>query len=150
MCFPQLLTTFWSPVLPCCLWDISSPTVVTLLFGLHCLSWYLVYASCLLLDLPDLLGLRDVYYGVSGFGDPRANVSPRLGDFMGRFRHGSFTGFLVIAFARPTMGLDRLLMALACAWYMRARWRPRRREYEYQRSMWDRKQRQMGNGSAVR
>lgn len=110
------------------------------------MAWYLVYATSIILDQPDLLGVKQLYYNSLGLGvNTGVRRSPKLHRFLKHVPHGSFLGFNVLFWLRPDMTLDRLLLAVLMTAFMYLRWTPDRKDYEYQKRMWAIKSEQLSN-----
>ena len=98
---------------------------------MHCLSWGLIYCSALLLDLPELLGLRQIaehcqlsqvcqdapLLRILNNIAKKSNIyeiqvveiDPLLSRLYSHMRHPSFSAIAIILVVRPTMTLDRYL-----------------------------------------
>ncbi len=125
----------WRAVCVGCLWSTPA-TWHSVLWPLHLYAWLVVLVSFVVMDLPALMGVRPVYQKVFLRLEAEAKSDFGLDCLYKSHRHGSFLAFLVIAFARSQMGLDRALLAAALAGYMYFRFRPTRKELEYQNEMW--------------
>ena len=126
------LIKHWQHV-PVYLWTADgSPLTYNVLLLLHGLAWYGVYGSSLILDMPDLLGVKDAL-GL------HKNQSPELGRFLSRIPHGSYSALSFILWARSSMSVDRLALAAALTSFMWLRWRPSKEDLDYHQTMWKRK-----------
>ena len=89
---------------------------------MHCLSWGLIYCSALLLDLPELLGLKQIaeHCQLSQVWIPEyiklwfqfiqvVESDASLSRLYSHMRHPSFSAIAIILLARPSMTLDRYL-----------------------------------------
>ena len=152
----------WRPILPSYFWntdDLSSPWVVHLLPGsfwlAHLYSWLVILVSFVVMDLPDLMGIRPIYHRVFLEEEEDGNrqnrhqlcdfqyLSPEHSGLRLRFRHGSFLAFSAILLLRRRMGADRVILAAGLAAYMYARFRPTAKDWQYQVRMWQNKKRLM-------
>jgi len=128
------LINFWSTS-SSLLWQLDNDT--RLFSWVHCLSWGLIYCSALLLDLPELLGLKQIaeHSQLSQVVESDASLS-RLYSHM---RHPSFSAIAIILLARPSMTLDRALLASVLISYMYLAWNPDLEDLKYQEIQWRRK-----------
>lgn len=129
-----VLINFWSTS-SSMLWQLDFD--IRIFSWVHCLSWGLIYCSALLLDLPELLGLRQIA--------ERCQLSqvvendPSLSRLYSHMRHPSFSAFALILVVRPTMTLDRALLATVLISYMYLAWNPDLEDLKYQKAQWRRK-----------
>lgn len=95
----------WQQIPTNYLWniDITSDTVWMLFSGLHVFAWSAIYSGCIMMDIAELSGLKQVFYKVSGRSNPLEGKSKELKRYMSHMRHPSFTGFLVILWIYPFM-----------------------------------------------
>lgn len=128
------LIKFWSTSPPL-LWQLD---VDTRIFSwIQCLSWGLIYCSALLLDLPELLGLRQIaeHCQLSQV----VEKDPSLMRLYSHMRHPSFSAIAIILVARPSMTLDRALLAAVLISYMYLAWNPDVEDLNYQKTQWCKK-----------
>ncbi|KAG8228562.1 hypothetical protein J437_LFUL008640 [Ladona fulva] len=121
-----------------CLWSIPSEGWIGnvmwySMYALHVMSWFMVYGGCLLVDVGELIGIKQVMYEIRGFPDPLRNKSEDLLRYYKHMRHPSFVGFCIILLAIPQMSLDRLLLAMKLILYMLFAWRTDARDISYLR-----------------
>eukprot|EP00092_Neocalanus_flemingeri_P035625 GFUD01038783.1.p1 GENE.GFUD01038783.1~~GFUD01038783.1.p1 ORF type:complete len:265 (-),score=81.26 GFUD01038783.1:115-828(-) len=129
-------TTLWS-------WDTSSSTFSCWLFYItHCLAWYLIYCSTIMLDLPDLLGIRQI---VDHCSNKTYKCDSSLTRLYSHMRHPSFSSLSIILLARPVMTLDRALLASIFCTYMYTAWRPDMADLSYQIKQWGKKKQVLEN-----
>lgn len=134
----HLLITNWEIVPEVSLWKISTSSNMSawLLFTtIHVLAWAIIYCGCLMMDISDLAGLKQVYYKISGRPNPGAMKSRELLRYYAHLRHPSFTGFLMILWIHPFMTIDRLLMASVLTIYMILMWNVDKADYCYHLSL---------------
>jgi len=109
-----VLYWLWIPI-PTLIWEVSSPVLRTVIWGLFWFGWLLALVSTFLINHFDLFGLRQVYlywshrpYESIPFGTP----------LLYRWvRHPLILGFLIAFWATPTMTAGRLLFAVATTAY---------------------------------
>jgi len=124
-------------------WRVSSSTLWQLesdkrIFNwLHLVCWGLIYCSTLLLDLPELLGLRQIAEHCRLL--QVVECDPSLARLYSHMRHPSFTALSIILLARPTMTYDRALLATVLMSYMYLAWNPRLEDLNYQKEQWRKK-----------
>lgn len=100
------LTSNWHPVPLYALWDVetSETNGLWLLFtAFHVLGWFVVYSGCIMMDISELAGLKQVYYKLSARPCPLSIKSRELQRYYAHMRHPSFTGFLMILWIHPFM-----------------------------------------------
>ncbi|XP_014486471.1 PREDICTED: nurim homolog [Dinoponera quadriceps] len=109
----------------------SSSTVSILFNSLHVFAWSYIYSGCIMMDIAELYGLKQVFYRISGRNSPLDNKSTELKRYMNHMRHPSFTGFLIVLWLYPFMSLDRMLLAIVFTGYMVVRWTTDPEDYNY-------------------
>jgi len=126
----QLLMRWWMPIPEYTLWTVDTHEAKKLqvFFGIHVVSWILIYAMMISMDTTDLLGIKQVYCYMTGCQESKSEQLKRLHKKM---RHPSFIGFMIIFWIYPCMSLDRLLLASVCSLYMLLAWRPDTFSYNY-------------------
>jgi len=131
----QLVQT-WSSVDKWTLWSISAPVyspVWWVLVVSHTLLWSIIAFGSLLMDLPEILGIKQIYYDVQGLSEPFAYKARSLSRLLTNIRHPSYVGFALIFWITNLMSLDRLILSLLLTLYMYVAWNPDRIDYQYQR-----------------
>ncbi|XP_017875087.1 nurim homolog isoform X1 [Ceratina calcarata] len=130
----HLLISKWEFISSVTLWkvdtfsnDVSWYTFTTL----HVLAWIIIYSGCLMMDLSELAGLKQVYYKFSSRPCPIVMKSRGLLRYYMHMRHPSLTGFLIIFWIHPYMTLDRLLLASILTIYMGLMWTIDKEDYDY-------------------
>nr|KAF6462644.1 nurim [Molossus molossus] len=119
----QLVMRYWEPVpRGPVLWAARaepwSTWVPLLCFVLHVISWLLIFSILLVFDYAELMGLKQVYYHVLGLGEPLALKSPRALRLFSHLRHPVCVELLTVLWVVPTLGTDRLLLALLLTLYL--------------------------------
>ncbi|GAB1863209.1 Nuclear envelope membrane protein [Camponotus japonicus] len=115
------------------IWRIeTSNDIIWMLFsGLHVFFWCIIYSGCIMMDIAELCGLKQVWYKVSGRNNPMDTKSRELCRYMRHMRHPSFIGFLAILWVYPFMSIDRLLLATVLTIYMALMWTIDSEDYNY-------------------
>ncbi|XP_050450962.1 nurim homolog [Cataglyphis hispanica] len=111
--------------------DTSNDTIWILFSGLHVFFWCIIYSGCIMMDIAELCGLKQVWYRVSGKNSPLDTKSRELRRYMRHMRHPSFIGFLAILWIYPFMSMDRLLLAIILTIYMVLMWTIDSEDYSY-------------------
>ncbi|XP_035553693.1 nurim isoform X1 [Canis lupus baileyi] len=119
----QLVMRYWEPVpRGPVLWEARAEPWATwvplLCFVLHVISWLLIFSILLVFDYAELMGLKQVYYHVLGLGEPLALKSPRALRLFSHLRHPVCVELLMVLWVVPTLGTDRLLLALLLTLYL--------------------------------
>ncbi|KAF6114943.1 hypothetical protein HJG60_012806 [Phyllostomus discolor] len=119
----QLVMRYWEPVpRGPVLWAARAEPWATwvplLCFVLHVISWLLIFSILLVFDYAELMGLKQVYYHVLGLGEPLALKSPRALRLFSHLRHPVCVELLTVLWVVPTLGTDRLLLALLLTLYL--------------------------------
>ncbi|XP_062954566.1 nurim [Cynocephalus volans] len=119
----QLMMRYWEPVpRGPVLWEARAEPWATwvplLCFVLHIISWLLIFSILLVFDYAELMGLKQVYYHVLGLGEPLALKSPRALRLFSHLRHPVCVELLTVLWVVPTLGTDRLLLALLLTVYL--------------------------------
>ncbi|XP_006774113.1 PREDICTED: nurim [Myotis davidii] len=119
----QLVMRCWEPVpRGPVLWAAQAEPWATwvplLCFVLHAVAWLLIFSILLVFDYAELMGLKQVYYHVRGLGEPLALKSPRALRLFSHLRHPVCVELLTVLWVVPTLGTDRLLLALLLTLYL--------------------------------
>lgn len=102
----HFLISNWCPTPWATIWSINTyhNTKLWLIFtGVHVLGWFMIYSGCVMMDISELAGLKQVYYKFSGRQKPLSMKCMQLQRFYSHMRHPSFTGFLIILWIHPFM-----------------------------------------------
>lgn len=102
----HLLLNQWQIIPSIALWkvDTSSNNVLWCIFtAAHVLAWSIIYSGCLMMDISELTGIKQVYYKFSSRPSPMVMKSKGLSRYYSHMRHPSFTGFLIILWIHPYM-----------------------------------------------
>lgn len=112
--------------------NISNNNVLWMIFmSIHILSWSIIYGGCLVMDISELAGFRQVYYKVTLRPCLMNKKSKELQRYYSHMRHPSFIGFLLILWIHPFMTLDRFLLASVLTMYMLLMWNVDEQDYQY-------------------
>ncbi|XP_071446554.1 nurim homolog isoform X1 [Hetaerina americana] len=129
---------YWQPANNVCLWNSPSNGWIGVILWyalvfMHIISWFIVYGGCLLVDVGELIGVKQVLYYVRGLPDPLKSKSEGLLRYYKHMRHPSFIGFSLLFWGIPQMSLDRALLALQLTIYMFLAWNTDERDIDYLR-----------------
>ncbi|XP_033224161.1 nurim homolog [Belonocnema kinseyi] len=142
----HLMVKTWVPVSLVTLWNINTTSyskIWLLMTAIHVLGWVFIYSGCLMMDISELVGLKQVLYKISCRPCPMNMKSRELRRFYGHMRHPSFTGFLMILWIHPIMSIDRLLLAVILTVYMIGMWNIDEDDYRYHSYVIQRKKREL-------
>ena len=118
----QLLMRLWEPVSTWYLWNFTTtPYVQSVVIGLHVLAWFSMACSCLALDYPELLGMKQIYYSQRQLETPVEYKSATVRRLYRHCRHPVFLPLVLLLWATPFMSLDRLCLAVSLPLYLVAR-----------------------------
>jgi len=141
LCLHYLLKN-WISAQSIVLWqvDVGNSQVLWWLFVLvHAFAWIIIYGGSIIMDLPEILGIKQAYYDLKDYAAPIAYKSFELRHLYTHVRHPSFVGFSVILWATNLMTLDRLLLSLMLTAYMYFAWSTDRNDVIYQKCQLKRK-----------
>lgn len=81
------------------LWSFSAnagtPVWWTLVVS-HSLFWIVIALGSLLMDLPELFGIKQIYYDSQGLSEPHLYKARSLNHLLSNIRHPSYVGFCLI------------------------------------------------------
>lgn len=132
----QVLMRCWQPVTISRLWNYSTSDNYLLWWVftvVHMFAWFFIYAGCLVMDMPELMGIKQVYYCLQGWQSPLWNKSENLRRLYCHMRHPSFTAVTVILFFHPVMSVDRFLLAVVFTLFMFVCFKVDENDYLYQK-----------------
>jgi hypothetical protein len=89
----------WQIVERWTLWNIvtdSHSTIWWIFVIIHSLLWVVIALGSLLMDLPEIFGIKQIYYDVQGFNDPLMYKARNLSRLLTSIRHPSYIGFFLI------------------------------------------------------
>ncbi|ALC44282.1 CG7655 [Drosophila busckii] len=144
LCLHYLLKN-WLPATSIVLWQINveSPVIWWAFVITHILCWAVIFGGSIILDLPELLGIKQAYYSLHNYADPLAYKSPQLRTLYAHVRHPSFIGFTLILFVTNVMSLDRLVLAVLLTTYMYVAWSTDQRDVAYHQQQLQRKKHEL-------
>lgn len=62
----------------------------------HSVLWMIIAFGSLLMDLPEIFGVKQIYYDVQGLNEPFSYKARSLGRLLSNIRHPSYVGFSLI------------------------------------------------------
>ncbi|XP_043475596.1 nurim homolog [Leptopilina heterotoma] len=144
----HLLIKFWTPISSIILWNIntiqnSKISLVMTVFQI--VGWIIIYSGCLMMDIGELVGIKQVIYKIKNLPSPISTKSRELKRYFSRMRHPSYIGFLFILWIHPFMSLDRLLLALLLTVFMTMMWNIDEQDYHYHLKSLERKKRNLNH-----
>lgn len=140
----HLMIKFWSPISSIVLWNVNTiqnSKISLVMTGFQIAGWIIVYSGCLMMDIGELVGIKQVIYKIKQLPPPISTKSRELKRYFAHMRHPSFTGFLFILWIHPFMSLDRLLLALLLTVFMTMMWNIDQQDYHYHLESFERKKR---------
>jgi hypothetical protein len=93
------LTQRWMPVSKWTLWSfaIKDYSPIWYIYVLtHSIFWLIIFGGSLLMDFPEILGLKQVYYEVKGLNDPSLYKAIPHNRLLSHIRHPSYIGFSLL------------------------------------------------------
>lgn len=107
----QFLLKHWRTIPSFILWQIDveqRPTLWWTFVLMHAFAWTIVYGGSILMDLPELIGVKQVYYDINKLLEPIAYKSAELRKLYGHVRHPSFVGLSVVLWCTNLMRYTEL------------------------------------------
>ncbi|XP_054012214.1 nurim homolog [Hylaeus anthracinus] len=141
-----LLINQWQIIPSIALWKFDTSTNDTLWYTFtvfHVLAWSTIYTGCLMMDISELAGIKQIYYKFSLLPSPMMTKSRELLRYYSHMRHPSFIGFLIILWIHPYMTLDRVLLSSMLTVYMALRWSIDKEDCTYHASLMRMKEREL-------
>jgi hypothetical protein len=118
--------------------DTSSPAHTSwwwFFSTVHAVAWLVLLGNLLVVDIAELLGVKDCVYRVAGEPDPLLRKSRDLRRFYSHMRHPGFLHGVVLLFCHPVMTYDRFVLGVALVSYFLARTRLDEDDIEYSEAM---------------
>ncbi|XP_055382655.1 nurim homolog [Condylostylus longicornis] len=128
------------------LWQINvadNPSLWWMFVLVHVFAWIVIYGGSLIMDLPEIMGLKHVYYDIKDYAPPMAYKSFELRHLYGHIRHPSFIGFLIVLWFTNLMTVDRLLLSIMLSLYMYVAWSTDHNDVIYQKCQLQRKREEL-------
>ncbi|KAJ6643704.1 Nurim like [Pseudolycoriella hygida] len=100
----------------------------------HIFAWSIICGGCVLYDLPELLGLSQVYNDMNNCLTPLMYKTTELRRLLGRVRHPSLLALTFILWTTNLMSLDRLILSVLWTVYMYVAWNTDDQDVIYHRS----------------
>ncbi|XP_055911827.1 nurim homolog [Eupeodes corollae] len=132
----------WNYAQSIVLWqiDVTSSNVLWWTFMLiHGFAWMVIYGGSIIMDLPEILGIKQAYYDLKDYAPPMAYKSFELRHLYSHVRHPSFAGLTTILWAVNLMTIDRLVLASLLTTYMYVAWSTDHNDIIYQKCQLKRK-----------
>ncbi|KAH8369477.1 hypothetical protein KR009_012091 [Drosophila setifemur] len=132
----------WLPAQSIVLWQVDVVESAPLWWAFvitHGVCWIVIFGGSLVMDLPELLGVKQAFYDFKAYGAPINYKSSELRNLYAHVRHPSFVGLSVILFVTNAMSVDRLLLALLLTTYMYVAWSTDHKDLAYQKLQLQRK-----------
>lgn len=132
----KLLILLWLPVDSLTLWSVKedSPLRWTLAI-VHGVCWTVIYTGCIITDLGELAGIKQVWCNEDSSRYSRSK-SCQMEHLLQHMRHPSFVALSVIVWSYPLMTLDRALLALIFTVYPFGWFQTQVQDYEYCKCFW--------------
>ncbi|KYQ47593.1 Nurim like protein, partial [Trachymyrmex zeteki] len=111
--------------------ETSNMTAWMIFSSLHVFAWSIIYSGCIMMDIAELCGLKQIWYKVFKKNSPLDTKSRELCRYMRHMRHPSFTGFFTILWIYPVMSADRVLLGTILTMYMALLWTTDSEDYNY-------------------
>ncbi|XP_066276316.1 uncharacterized protein [Branchiostoma lanceolatum] len=102
-------------------WDfpVNTSQFLWLVFTLvHIFGWLSISGSAVILDYPEMMGVKQAYYYALGLDDPLSIKSESVRQFYSNNRLPIFTGVMMVLWLIPCMTLDRLVLAAFWTLYL--------------------------------
>uniref|UniRef100_A0A8D8V4T4 Nuclear envelope membrane protein n=1 Tax=Cacopsylla melanoneura TaxID=428564 RepID=A0A8D8V4T4_9HEMI len=117
----QILMYFWHPVTFWALWNLNiEPYSLSdwALYFLRSLTWLALLSECVVLDISDLLGWKQVVYHFHNLPPPSTYRSRDLNQMFANMRHPGLLELWLLLWATPTLSLDRLVCSVSLSVYV--------------------------------
>ncbi|XP_059614995.1 nurim homolog [Phlebotomus argentipes] len=106
---------------------------------LHGFAWAIVCGGSLIMDLPEILGAKQIHHEANHLAPPILYKTAELRRLYGHVRHPSFVCITVILWAVNILTLDRLLLNVLLTLYMYLAWNTDSQDYQYHKGQLYRK-----------
>ncbi|KAK2153510.1 hypothetical protein LSH36_294g01009 [Paralvinella palmiformis] len=138
----QIFMAYLEPVHLEPLWYVSTnkDTLIWLAFFLvHLVAWLLLYATCIIMDFPEMVGIRQVYYQYLDCGPPLIMKSAATRRLYSHMRHGGTSCMMIILWVHPLMTSTRMIVASILTLYLLCGFSVSEHDYIYLREQIARK-----------
>lgn len=105
----------------------------------HVICWIVIFGGCVIMDIMEILGIKQTYFSLYNYTEPLAYKSSELRNLYAHVRHPSFVGLTLILFVTNVMSADRLILAVLLTTYMYVAWSTNQRDVVYQKAQLERK-----------
>ncbi|XP_051161670.1 nurim homolog isoform X2 [Leptopilina boulardi] len=142
----HLMIKFWTPISSLILWNINTTQnskISLMMTAFQIIGWIVVYSGCLMMDIGELVGIKQVIYKIKNYPSPMSTKSRELKRYFAHMRHPSYIGFTLILWIHPFMSLDRLLLAIILTVFMTMMWNIDQQDYHYHLESFNRKKRNL-------
>ena len=85
------------------LWSVHDTFLEWPVKALHLYAWVVIYIGSISMDLPELLGIKQVFHAINDLPEPLAFKSVQLRRLYLHMRHPSFSSFNIILLLCPVM-----------------------------------------------
>lgn len=96
----------WQSIPTVALWNINlerNSALYWAYLGIHAISWIIIYGGSVIMDFPELTGVKQVYYDLNKLLSPIKYKSQDLIRLYEHIRHPSFIGFTAILWLSNVM-----------------------------------------------
>lgn len=117
------------------LWQVKlddSKTLWLIFIFIHAVCWTVIYGGCLIMDMPEILGVKQVWFDIKMYAQPSAYKSYELRKLYQHIRHPSFICLAIVFWCTNLMSLDRLILAIMMTVYMYVGWNSDQNDVRYQ------------------
>lgn len=132
----QLMMRYWKSTDNFIFWkiDTSENDIWWWSFTIiHSFCWFIIYGGCLIMDLYEMIGVKQIYYNIRKLESPCQYKSEHLLRLYDHCRHPSMLSLALILWVYPIMSLDRLMMAIVFTLYALLGFQSDHLDYEYQK-----------------
>ncbi|KAL1456569.1 hypothetical protein WDU94_001290 [Cyamophila willieti] len=117
----QIVMYFWHPITFWALWNLNIEPYSLFdwaLYFLRSLAWLALLSECIVLDISDLLGWKQVVYHFHNLPPPSTYRSQELNQTYSNMRHPGLLELVPLLWATPTLSLDRLVCSVSLSVYV--------------------------------
>ena len=118
----QWIMSRWDTLPGPAVWFIDTserPLLWAFFFVLHVVCWVTVYGAALIMDFPELMGIKQVYYLCNLDADhPMLHKARTAQKFYKHMRHSGVLCIMIILWVHPIMTVARLFLGLVWSLYL--------------------------------